>query len=119
MKKEALVSESKNNYLKIALYIIAGIIAVFTGMYFFSNRKNEEPLNSSIDNSRVDIEESITTQAQEPEPIEESAQPETQEQEPIEESAQPETQEQEPVEEETKPDTTEQSPVEEDENNNK
>ena len=101
------------------LYIIAGIVAVFTGMYFFSNRKTEESVGSSVDNSRVDIEENITTQKSELEPVEEEIQTETQEPEPVEQEIQTETQEPEPVEEEAKPNTTEQNPVEDDENNNK
>ena len=81
----------KKNYLKIVLYIIGGILAIFTGMYFFSNRKKEHTAYNPVDNSRTDIEENI----------------------------EPKTQEQQPVEEEVKPETTEQESTNEDENNNK
>ena len=105
VKEEVDVTESPKSYLGLVLYIIVGLLVVFTGMYFFSNRRGGQLAGSTVDNSRVDIEENIAS--------------ETQEQQPTEETTQPETQEQQPVEDETQSDKTEQRPVEEDENNNK
>ena len=106
--KEAVdTNEPAKNYLNLILYIIAGILAIFTGMYFFSSRGGGQSVGSKVDNSRVDIEENFVSEIQEQQPTEE-------------ETAQPETQEQRPTEEETaQPETQEQQPTEEDENNNK
>jgi hypothetical protein len=119
VKEEVDVTESPKSYLGLVLYIIVGLLVVFTGMYFFSNRRGGQLAGSTVDNSRVDIEENIASETQEQQPTEETTQPETQEQQPTEETTQPETQEQQPVEDETQSDKTEQRPVEEDENNNK
>ena len=105
VKEEVDVTEPPKSYLSLVLYIIVGLLVVFTGRYFFSNRRSGQLAGSTVDNSRVDIEENIAS--------------ETQEQQPTEETTQPETQEQQPVEDETQSDKTEQRPVEEDENNNK
>ena len=133
VKEEVDVTEPPKNYLNLVLYIIVGLLVFFTGMYFFSNRRSGQLAGSTVDNSRVDIEENIVPDTQDQQPAEETTQPETQEQQPAEETTQtetqeqqlaeettqPETEEQKPAEDETQPDKTEQRPVEEDENNNK
>ena len=119
IKEEVKVVEPKKNYFKIVLYIIAGVLAVLTGMYFFSNRRRGIVDNNIDDNSANNLEEKNISETQEQQPIVEEIQPDTQEQQPIVEEIQPDTQEQELVEEETKSETTKQNSREEDENNNK
>ena len=105
VQEETNVEESENKYLKLILYIIAGIAAVFAGTYFFSNRKNSQSTSSIVDNSRNDAKEEV--------------QPETTEVQPETTEVQPETTEVQPAEEEVQPETTEVQQTEEDENSNK
>ena len=85
VQEETNVEESENNYLKLILYIIAGIAAVFAGTYFFSNRKNSQSTSSIVDNSRNDAKEEVQLETTEVQPVEEEAQPETTEVQPAEE----------------------------------
>ena len=102
--EEAKINEPESNYLKIILYIIGAIAAIFGGFYYFSNRGRSQPTSSMVEAARKDIEENY--------------QPETQEQQSAQEENQTETQEQKPAQEETQPETEEQQSTE-DENNNK
>ena len=112
-------NESESNYLKIILYIVGAIAAIFGGFYLFSNRGNSKPTNSTVETARKDIEENYQPETQEQEPAQEETQTETQEQEPAQEETQTETQQQEPAQEETQTETQEQQSTEDEENNNK
>ena len=91
--------------IKIILYIIGAIAAIFGGFYFFSNRPSNQSESSTVDTGRKDIEESY--------------QSEPQEQQPVQEETQSEPQERQPVQEETQSETQEEQKSEEDENNNR
>jgi len=101
--------DSETSYFRLILYIIGGILVAFTGLYFFSSRRSSQSAISKVDADRKDIEENITPETQEEQPVEEPPQPETQEEPP-----QPETQEEPP-----QPETQEEPSVDEDGNNNK
>jgi len=105
VKEEAKAEETEKNYLKLIIYIVLGIAAIFAGTYFFTNRKSVQSASSTADNSRKDSEETF--------------QPETAEPQPVEEEVQPETAEPQPVEEEVQPETAEPQQTDEDEKNNK
>ena len=93
------LEDLETNYLRLALYIIAGILAVLTGVYFFSRKRN-----NVLPNTQSDIKEPQPT---EPQPTE----PQPTEPQPIEPQ---------PTEEEVQSDTTEPQPGPgEDEKNNK
>jgi outer membrane biosynthesis protein TonB len=111
IKEEVSVKETETNYLKIILYIIGGILAIFTGAYLFSNRKSNQSSISSVDSERKDIEENahVEPQVQEPEPQLQEPEPQLQEPEPQVQEPEPQVQEPEPQE----------LPVDEDENNKK
>jgi len=110
--------DSETSYFRLILYIIGGILVAFTGLYFFSSRRSSQSAISKVDADRKDIEENITPETQEEQPVEEPPQPETQEEPPQpetqEEPPQPETQEEPP-----QPETQEEPSVDEDGNNNK
>ena len=92
--QELITEEAKKDepdYLKIILYIVGAIAAIFGGFYFFSNRGSNLPTNSTVDATRKDIEENY----------------------------QPENLIQQPAQEEIKTENQEQQPTEDDENNNK
>jgi len=80
--------DSGTSYFRLILYIIGGTLVAFTGLYFFSSRRNSQSAISKVDADRKDIEENITPETYEEQPVEEPSQPETQE-----EPSQPETQE--------------------------
>ena len=105
VKEEAKAEETEKNYLKLIIYIVLGIAAIFAGTYFFTNRKSVQSASSTADNSRKDSEETF--------------QPETAEPQSVEEEVQPETAEPQPVEEEVQPETAEPQQTDEDEKNNK
>ena len=105
VKEEVKVEETEKNYLKLIIYIISGIAAIFAGAYFFTNRKSVQSASSTADNSRKDSEETF--------------QPETAEPQPVEEEVQPETAKPQPAEEEVQPETAEPQQTDEDEKNNK
>ena len=86
--------DSETSYFRLILYIIGGILVAFTGLYFFSSRRSSQSAISKVDADRKDIEENITPETQEEQPVEEPPQPETQEEPP-----QPETQEEPSVDE--------------------
>ena len=124
--------DSETSYFRLILYIIGGILVAFTGLYFFSSRRSSQSAISKVDADRKDIEENITPETQEEQPVEEQPveeppQPETQEEPPQpetqEEPPQPETQEEPPQpeiqEEPPQPETQEEPSVDEDGNNNK
>ena len=81
VKEEVNVEESEKNYLKIIIYIIAGIAAIFAGSYFFSNRRRGQLASSTVDNSRKDLEETYQSETTEQEQSGEEVQSETTEQE--------------------------------------
>ena len=106
--------DSETSYFRLILYIIGGILVAFTGLYFFSSRRSSQSAISKVDADRKDIEENITPETQEEQPVEEQ---------PVEEPPQPETQEEPPQpetqEEPPQPETQEEPSVDEDGNNNK
>ena len=77
VKEEAKAEETEKNYLKLIIYIISGIAAIFAGTYFFTNRKSVQSASSTADNSRKDSEETFQPETAEPQPVEEEVQPET------------------------------------------
>ena len=91
--EEVKVNEPESDYLKIILYIVAAIAAIFGSFYFFLNRGNSQPETSAVDSGRKDIEESY-----QPEPQSDTTQ--------------------QPAEEEPQSDTTQQ-PVDEKDNKDK
>ena len=119
--------DSGTSYFRLILYIIGGTLVAFTGLYFFSSRRNSQSAISKVDADRKDIEENITPETYEEQPVEEPSQPETQEEpsqpETQEEPSQPETQEEpsqpETQEEPSQPETQEEPSADEDGNNNK
>ena len=119
VKEEVKVEETEKNYLKLIIYIISGIAAIFAGAYFFTNRKSVQSASSTADNYRKDSEETFQPETAEPQPVEEEVQPETAKPQPAEEEVQPETAEPQPVEEEVQPETAEPQQTDEDEKNNK
>ena len=102
--------DSETSYFRLILYIIGGILVAFTGLYFFSSRRSSQSAISKVDADRKDIEENITPETQEEQPVEEQPV----EEQPVEEPPQPETQEEPP-----QPETQEEPSVDEDGNNNK
>ena len=77
--EEFKVDESDNNYLKIILYIVGAIAAIFGGFYFFSSRGNSQSINSAVDTARKDTEET-QTESQEQQPAQEESESAPQEQ---------------------------------------
>ena len=77
VKEEAKAEETEKNYLKLIIYIVLGIAAIFAGTYFFTNRKSVQSASSTADNSRKDSEETFQPETAEPQPVEEEVQPET------------------------------------------
>ena len=71
--------DSGTSYFRLILYIIGGTLVAFTGLYFFSSRRNSQSAISKVDADRKDIEENITPETYEEQPVEEPSQPETQE----------------------------------------
>ncbi|MDC0449933.1 hypothetical protein OAL70_03575 [Pelagibacteraceae bacterium] len=106
--EEIKIEETESNYLKIILYIVGAIAAIFGGFYFFSNKggAGSQTASSTVDTARRDIEESYQSESQEQQPAKEETPQETQEQQPAKEETPQETQEQ-------------QQTTEDDENNNK
>ena len=108
------LEDLETNYLRLALYIIAGILAVLTGVYFFSRKRN-----NVLPNTQSDIKEPQPTEPQptEPQPTEpQPTEPQPTEPQPTE----PQPIEPQPTEEEVQSDTTEPQPGPgEDEKNNK
>ena len=113
------VDQNESNYLRIILYVVGAIAAIFGGFYYFSNRGSSQSVSSTVDTTRRDIEESYHPESGEQQPVQEESQTETQEQQPAQEESQTETQEQQPAQEETQTENTEPHPSEKDENNNK
>ena len=111
--KEVKVNDPESGYLKIILYIIGAIAAIFGGFYYFSSRGNNQISNSTVDTARKDIEESYQPESQEQQPIQEETQTENQEQQPVQEETQTENQEQQPVQEETQTENQEKEPAQE------
>ena len=62
--EEVKVDEPESDYLKIILYIVAAIAAIFGSFYFFLNRGNSQPEASAVDSARKDIEESYQPEPQ-------------------------------------------------------
>jgi flagellar basal body-associated protein FliL len=117
--EEVKVNEPESDYLKIILYIVAAIAAIFGSFYFFLNRGNSQPETSAVDSGRKDIEESYQPEPQSDttqQPAEEEPQSDTTQQ-PAEEEPQSDTTQQ-PAEEEPQSDTTQQ-PVDEKDNKDK
>ena len=119
--EEAKVDETESNYLKIILYIVGAIAAIFGGFYFFSNRggADSQTASSRVDTARRDIEENYQPESQE-QPVQEETPQEPQEPQPSQEETPQETQETHPSQEETQIETQDQQQsTEDDENNNK
>ena len=101
------------NYLRLVLYIIGGLLAASTGMYFFSRKRNSTPQNFQPETIKPQpVEEEVQPETTEPQPETTEPQPETTE-------PQPETTEPQSVEEEVQLETTEEQKTEEDEKNKK
>mgnify|MGYP001388998597 CR=1 FL=1 len=116
------LEDLETNYLRLALYIIAGILAVLTGMYFFSRKRNNVLPNTQSDTTEPQLtEEKVQSDITEPQLTEEEVQSDITEPQPTEpQPTEPQPTEPQPTEEEVQSDTTEPQPSPgEDEKNNK
>ena len=55
IEEEIAQDDSENNYLKIILYIIASVAAIFSGFYFFSNRSASQSINDKPEINKSNI----------------------------------------------------------------
>jgi hypothetical protein len=117
--EEVKLDEPENSYLKVILYIIAALAAIFGGFYIFSSRGKIQPASSAVDSARSDVEKDTQSEPQKQQSTQEEPQTEPQEQQSTQEEPKTEPQEQQSTQEEPKTEPQEQQTSEEDENNNK